>query len=166
MASIYDITGRALALCEMADDGELEEEVFKDTLEAIEGEYDDKIESYCKVIKNIEGDVEAVAAEIKRLQDKKKAMEGNVDRMKRVMYESMKALGRSDAGGTILKAKIQKNGGKLPLVMDEMDAEVLPEEFRRVKYEADGEAIRQALDAGRELNFAHYGERGESLRIK
>jgi hypothetical protein len=166
MASIYDITGRALELCEMANDGELEEEVFIDTLESIEGEFDDKVECYCKALKNIEGDIEAVDAEIKRLQAKKKAMENNVKRMKSVMYKSMKILGKTTAGGNILRASIQKNGGKLPLILADIKPELLPAEFRITEYRADGDAIREALDAGRELDFAKYGERGESLRIK
>ena len=83
MASLYDITGRALALLQMADDEDIEDEVFKDTLDGIEGEFDDKIETYCKVIKNIEADAKAVAEELKRLQTKKKHLENTVDRMKK-----------------------------------------------------------------------------------
>lgn len=166
MASLYDITGRALALLQMADDEDIEEEVFKDTLDGIEGEFDDKIETYCKVIKNIEADAKAVAEELKRLQTKKKHLENTVDRMKKTIYEAMKLTGKTSSGGTILKATIQKNGGVLPIVWDDPDAESLPEEFRITKYEANNEAIRKALDEGKELPFAHYGERGESLRIK
>ena len=166
MASLYDITGRALALLQMADDEDIEDEVFKDTLDGIEGEFDDKIETYCKVIKNIEADAKAVAEELKRLQAKKKHLENTVDRMKKTMYEAMKLTGKTSSGGTILKATIQKNGGALPLIMDDPIAEDYPEEFRLIEYKANNEAIRKALDDGQALPFAHYGERGESIRIK
>jgi hypothetical protein len=166
MATLYDITGRALALMQMADDEDIEPEVFKDTLDGIEGEFDDKIETYCKVIKNIEADAKAVAEELKRLQTKKKHLENTVSRMKQTIYEAMKLTGKTSSGGTILKASIQKNGGVLPLIMDEPVAEDLPEEYRIIEYKADNEAIRKALDEGKELPFAHYGERGESIRIK
>ena len=82
------------------------------------------------------------------------------------MYEAMKITGKTSSGGTILKATIQKNGGALPIVWDDPDAESLPEEFRLIEYKANNEAIRKALDDGQELPFAHYGERGESIRIK
>ena len=167
MASIYDITGRAVALNEMANDEEVELEVFRDTLEAIEGEFDDKIESYCKVIKNIEGEAAAIAEEVKRLNAKKKAIENNVDRMKKVMFDAMKLMNKESAGGAVLKAKIQKNGGKLPLMIAEgTKPESLPFEFQKITYEVDNDAVREALDNGQELDFAKYGERGESLRIK
>ena len=165
MASLYDITGRTVGLLELAEDEDIEFEVFQDTLEALEGEYDDKIENYCKAIKNIEADAKALKEEADRLNTKRKHLENAVDRMKQAMYESMKRIGITSAGG-ILKASIQKNGGKLPLIMDEVNAELLPEGFKKVEYKADGEAIRKALDEGIELSFAHYGARGESIRIK
>lgn len=163
MATLYDITGRALELMSMAEDEDIEEEVYRDTLEAIEGEFDDKIETYCKVIKNIEADAKAVGEEVKRLQGKKKTLENHVERMKRTVYEAMRAVGKTSAGGKILKADIRTNGGVRPLIVDES---LLPDEFKKVSYSADNDAIRKALDEGNELEFAHYGERGESLRIK
>ena len=163
MSSLYDITGRALALMEMADNGELEEEVLKDTWEGLEGEFDAKAEVYCKVIKNIDGDVKALDAEIKRLTEKKKALENNISRMKDTLYQSMKAIGKEKAGGQILKASIQKNGGVLPLIYKDED---VPADFQKVEMKTDTAKIREQLDKGVELSFAHYGERGESIRIK
>ena len=163
MASLYDITGRALALAEMADYGEVEEEVIRDTWEALEGEFDAKAEIYCKVIKNIDGDVKALDEEIKRLTEKKKAMENTITRMKDTLYQSMKAFGKEKAGGQILKASIQKNGGVLPLIYKDED---VPADFQKVEYKTDTAKIREQLDKGVTLTFAHYGERGESLRIK
>jgi hypothetical protein len=80
------------------------------------------------------------------------------------MMESMKQTGRTDAGG-LLMARIAKNGGVLPLIMS-ASPEELPQEFQKVTIEPNNEAIRKALDEGKELEFAQYGERGESLRIK
>lgn len=165
MASLYDITGRALMLMSIADDEDIEEDVLKDTLEGIEGEYDDKIEAYCKVVKNLESDMKAFADEIKRLQAKKKCIENNIERIKKTIFDSLKLMEKTTAGGKILKASIQKNGGKAPLVFDVKEDDV-PIEFQKVSVEPNNEAIRDALDSGIELSFVHYGERGESLRIK
>ena len=163
MATLYDITGRMVELLSIADDEDIEADVFKDTLEGLEGEYDDKIEAYCKAIKNMESDAKAFDEESKRLKAKKEKLEHNIDRMKKTVFESLKLMDKRSAGGKVLKASIQINGGRLPLVVEE---EKVPFEFQKVKTEPNNDAIRDALDAGVELDFAHYGERGESLRIK
>lgn len=166
MATLYDITGRAVELLELAEEEELDEEVLKDTLESIEGEFDVKIESYCKVCKNLDADIDAIKAEIERLETKLKYKKNNRDRIKAVMFSAMRVLGKNAAGGLVLNAKIKKNGGKAPLIVDEKEAKNLPFEFQKVTVEADTAAIRDALEHGRELSFAHIGERGEHLEIK
>lgn len=163
MSSLYDITGRALEFIDLIDSGDVDDDAIKDTWEALEGEFDAKAETYCKVIKNIDADVKALDAEIKRLTEKKKYLDNNITRMKDTLYQSMKAIGKEKAGGQILKASIQKNGGVLPLVYKDED---VPADFQKVVMSTDTAKIRETLDKGVELSFAHYGERGESLRIK
>ena len=58
--------------------------------------------------------------------------------------------------------KLQNNGGKLPLVLDD----VVPDEYYKVVYELDKDKMRKALDDGKQLKFAHYGERGKHVIIK
>lgn len=164
--NLYEVTGNILALqdlLEVATDEEIEE-ALKDTLELTQGEYEYKLEAYCKVIKNLESDVEKFKAEAKRLTDKAKVIKNNVDRLKKTMYDSMKATKTDKVKGQIFTIAIQKNGGKLPIVLD-VPVEDLPDQFVRVVESPDLEAIAEALDNG-ECAVAHYGERGDSLRIK
>jgi hypothetical protein len=76
----------------------------------------------------------------------------------------MKATNTPKIKGNILSVAIQKNGGKLPVVVD-VDTSELPDDLVKVTEAPDLDAIRKALDAG-ECEYAHYGVRGESLRIK
>jgi hypothetical protein len=62
--------------------------------------------------------------------------------------------------------QIQKNGGKAPLILDDMPAESLPKEYQIWDVKANKDAIRKDLEAGKELPYAHIGERGESIRLK
>jgi hypothetical protein len=59
--------------------------------------------------------------------------------------------------------KIVKNGGKLPLKIDGG----VPEHFlkKEIKESPDNDKIREALDNGEALTFAHYGDRGTHLKI-
>ena len=58
--------------------------------------------------------------------------------------------------------KIAKNGGKQPLVIDS----TVPDNFMKIKYEPDNDLIRQAIEEGKEVPFAHLEERGRHLNIK
>ena len=65
MATLYELTGQFLDIYNM----ELDEETKLDTLDSIDWQtdYEEKVENYIKVLKNIESDVEARKNEIKRL---------------------------------------------------------------------------------------------------
>ena len=164
MSSLYEVTGNILVLQELLENPMEDEDVLADTLEAVQGEYETKLEAYCKVIKNLEADMEAFKAEAKRLTDKRKVLENNVDRLKKAMFDSMKVTGTDKVKGSIFTVAIQKNGGKLPVIVD-VDTAYLPKELVKVVETPDLEAIGKMLEQGESM-LAHFGERGESLRIK
>ena len=83
MATLYELTGEYLELLEMAEDPETDPQAFTDTLESLDWEFEDKADGYAKIIAQMNADSAAIADEIKRLQARKKSMEGNVDRMKK-----------------------------------------------------------------------------------
>lgn len=166
MGTIYEVTGELLALIEIADEEDIDEQALADTLEGLEGEFDAKIESLCKVIKNLEGEQKAIKEESKRLAERAKRVENNIQRIKRTMLVCMNAVGKKTAGG-IIKASVSKNGSLRPLLIQEgFDPKDAPELLRKVEYSLDTAAIREALDGGKELGFAWYGERGEHITIK
>ena len=164
MSSLYEVTGNILTLQELLESPLEDEEILKGTLEAVQGEYELKLEAYCKVIKNLEADMDALKNEVKRLTDKRKTLEANVDRLKKAMFDSMKATGTEKVKGQLFTVAIQRNGGKLPIVVD-VPVDELPDTLVKVVESPDLEAIGKLLEQG-ESPLAHYGERGESLRIK
>lgn len=164
MSKLYELTTDLLTLQELLESPLDDEEILKDTLEAVQGEYELKLEAYCKVIKNLEADMDALKNEAKRLTDKRKTLEANVDRLKKAMFDSMKATGTEKVKGQLFTVAIQKNGGKLPVIVD-VPTEDLPDELVKIVESPDLEAIGKLLESGN-CKYAHYGERGESLRIK
>ena len=164
MSRLYEITGNILALQELLENPLDNEDILKDTLEAVQGEYEQKIESYCKVIKNIDADIQAIKTEVTRLNEKKKVLENNIDRLKKAMFDSMKATNTTNIKTGVFNVAIQRNGGKLPVIVD-VDTAYLPKELIKVVESPDLEAIAKLIDSGN-TQYAHYGERGESLRIK
>ena len=164
MSSLYEVTGNILALQELLESPIDDENILKDTLEAVQGEYNAKIEGYCKVIRNIETDIEAFKIEVKRLSEKAKMLENNRDRLKKAIFDSMKATNTPKIKAGVFNVAIQRNGGKLPVIVD-VETAYLPKELVKVVESPDLEAIAKLIDSGN-TQYAHYGERGESLRIK
>lgn len=163
---LYELTADLITLQELLEES-IDDQLLTDTLEAVQGEYDVKMESYAKVIKNLEADIDALKAEAKRLTDKRKVLENNIDRLKKAMFDSMKATGKTKAGGQLFTVAIQKNGGKVPVIMaDDADLSILPDQLVKVVESPDLEAIRELLEAGKVVEGFTLGERGESLRIK
>lgn len=164
MGNLYEITNDLVAFQEMCSDvdAELDDAVIKDTLEGLQGAYNDKVESWLRVIKNLSGELTAVKNEADRMAKRAKTIKNNIDRMKSALLTSMEMTGHEKAGNT-LKASIASNGGALPLIVDDVE---LPDEYRSVEVKPNNEAIRDALDHGKKLPFARYGERGVHLNIK
>lgn len=165
MSTLYELTEEFGQLLEMLEDPEIEEQVILDTLEGVEGELEIKAENYAKIIKELEGQAEILKSEADRITNKKKVIDKNIKRLKDHLQNAMITTGKKKFKTDLFSFNIQKNGGKAPVILDIEDTSELPDELVRIKEEADIEAIRKLLDAG-DCKYAHYGERGESLRIK
>ena len=165
MSSLYELKGDYLKLLEMLEDPEIEDQIVLDTLEGIDYELEIKAENYAKIIRELEGTVEVIKAEKKRLSDKQSKLEANVKRLKDNLQEAMTATGKTKFKTDLFSFSIQKNGGALPVIVD-VDTAELPDELVQITEKPDLKAIAKFLEEHPESKLAHYGERGESLRIK
>ena len=164
MGTLFDITGEFEALYAMASDEEslLDEQTFNDTLEALTGELEVKGAGYVAVINQL--DMEAkkakeLADEFKRKADVRIS---SIGRMKDALKVAMNRIGTDKIEAGDYTIKLQKNGGKQPMIVD---GEV-PNDYLKVIYEQDKDKIRKALEDGEELSFAHLEERGKHIVIK
>lgn len=123
MSTIYEITDDVLALMQMMEE-DPENEVIKDTLEALKGELDVKAESYCKVIAEFKAKEDALASAIDTLSQKKQSVTANIDRLKKALFESMKATGKEKIKGDLFYLYIKNNAESL----DQLP-EKLPEKY-------------------------------------
>lgn len=167
MSRLYEIVGDLLTLQEMLEDNLEDDQCLLDTLEGVQGECETKLESYCKVIKNLEADIDALKVEVDRLTGKRKILENNIDRLKKAMFDSMKATGITKVKGQLFNLSIQKNGGKVPVIIAEgTTTDHLPDNLVIVTEKPNLEAIRELLEADKVVEGFTLGQRGESLRIR
>lgn len=165
MSTLYELTAEYMALVDMADDPDVDEQVWQDTMEGIEGEIEIKADGYAKVIREIESQSVGLKAEIDRLSARKKAIDNSVVRIKKALEEAMKATGKVKFKTDLFSFNIQKNPASLKLAED-IDINALPAEY--VKFadpEVDKAKVKEALKNGVEFSWAHL-EQSEGLRIK
>lgn len=160
MATLYEITGAYREVYNMDD---VDEDVWFDTLEAIEGELEVKADAYAKIIKEYEAEGAKFKAEAQRLIERQRVYDNRVKRMKARLFQSMTETGIKEIPNELFKIKIQANGGVAPLIIKE--GVEIPEEYQKVTIEADNDKIREALKTT-VLDFAELGARGSHLVIK
>jgi uncharacterized small protein (DUF1192 family) len=165
MASIYEITDDFLRIQDMMEDPELDPQTLADTFEAIDGELELKAESYAKVMKNLEGDIAAIKAEIDRLTAKKRAIENNIKNMKATLQNVMEVTGKTKFKTDLFSFGIQKNAPSV--VIDVEDVRDIPEDYLKFKEpEVDKTAIKAAINDGVDLTGIAHLEQKFSLRIR
>lgn len=163
MSKLYELKENYKQIASMLYEEEIDEQCILDTLESIEGEIDEKADNYAVIIKELLGDAEICKQEKLRLEARQKSFENRAKLLKDKLQEVMIETGKTKFKTAKFSFGIQKNGGLAPLWVDE-DYSNIPQKY--LKVEPDNTKIRQALDTGENIMFAHYEERGESLRIK
>ena len=164
--NLYELTGDILKLQNILESGEVvDQEFLADVLADTTADYDEKIESYAKVIKNLTANIDALKAETERLTARRKTLETNIASLKARMFESMKLTGKTKIKGDLFTVSIQQNGGKPPVIVD-VKTEDLPDELVKIEEKPDLDAIAAYIEKNPDNKLAHFGVRGESLRIR
>lgn len=160
--NLYELTAVYQRLQDQIEAGE----DYEGILAVIGDEIEAKADGYARVIRNMEAQVEGFKTEEKRIAEKRRRLEAAVEKLKQNLFESMKATGKEKFKTDLFTFAIQKNGGKIPVIIDVKDTSELPDDLVKITESPDLEAIRKYIEQTGDLTYAHFGERGESLRIK
>lgn len=160
--NIYELTGNYEHLLNMLYDEDVDEKALLDTLESIEGDIEDKADGYAKIIKELEAQSKARKEEAKRLTESAQTLDNRIKMLKSNLFNCMKITGKTKFTTNLFSFNIVKNGGKQPLTIDGD----VPKEYTKTVIENDTSKIRQALENGENLPFAHLEPRGERLSIR
>lgn len=168
METMYDITERYKSVLEMIEMDETDE-VLKDTLDAIDGEFEEKSDNIVALIKSLElkkggisGQREVFEKEVKTLKDKETSIDNTIANLKKYLCDSMIAVGKPKFKTQRFSYWIQKNTPAV--VIDKPES--IPEDFyRKPEPEVNKQAIKEALLKGEALDFAHL-EATEGVRFR
>lgn len=159
MATLYEMTAMARELYELLQEDEIPKEAFLDTLEGIGA--DEKIESYCKIIRQLEADRDAFKLEKQRFTDKQLHTEKNIERMKKSLLNFLNASGQKKISAGLFT--VSKSTSQAVNITDES---LIPKEFLKPQPpKIDKIAIKNAIKGGVDVIGAEVVI-NENVRIK
>ena len=171
MSSLYGIT-QNLSYLDHAITQAIEDDTPYDDISAMlaehlstEADFQQKVEAYCSYIADLQALADARAAEAKRIAALAQATASKAQTLKDALKHSLTVLSRNKVETDRFSVRVQRAGGKVPLILDET---AVPGEWTtsKVVVSPDKEKIRAALEAGECLEFASLGERGNVLIIR
>jgi len=173
--TLWEMTEQERQLYALYADGEIDEQTYRDNLEAVDfdGNFDKKIESYCKVIANKQAHIGELAAktvilraEIDRINERKKGIEGEIKRMRGDMLNAMKTVEKDKVKTALFTVSIRHDTG--------VDYTDIPKLLQHTEYlkpyqpkesDLNKKAIKDALLQGLTVDGAELAS-GETLVIK
>lgn len=157
MATLYELTGVYQQIYDM----DMDDETKLDTLESIDWteDYENKVENYIKVMKNLDADIEARKNEIDRLKKLNDVDKSKKERMKTDLATSMELTGHEKVDTTLFKVSFRKSEAV------EVDDLLLPEAYKVATWKADKKRLKEDLKNGLEILGAELVER-KNLNIR
>lgn len=165
MSTLYELTGEYITLMDMLDDPEVDPITLMDTLDAVEGELDEKAENYGRIIRNLEAEAKALKEEADRLSRRKRTIDNNIDSLKKRLQMAMELTNRPKIDTPLFKFYIQKNAPSVVLDVEDL-TELPPEWLTYQEPKVNKAAIKDALKAGLDLEGIAHLEQSQSLRIR
>lgn len=92
---LYEIGEEYRSFLAAVEAGDIPEDAIADTIEALDGAFEDKADNTACVIKELLSEAEAIKAEADTLNERAKAKKGHADRLQRYLFGQMKALGKT-----------------------------------------------------------------------
>lgn len=136
MSNLYELMGDYAELSAAADGEHEDEDALLgalDRLDAAKGTLRDKVDAVCKVLSNLNSEIEGYKDEEERLSKHRKTLENNKERLRGWVRQSMDVLDVREIKTDVHKVRIQ-SGPEQVVVVDE---DRIPPEFWRIKREPD-----------------------------
>jgi hypothetical protein len=165
MVALYQLTHQLRELERLADEGEVPEEVLRDTLEGLTGEIQVKAENVAAYLRNVESSAEAIDDAIKQMQARKSRLESHANYLRRYLHTNMEASGITKISCPWFTVAIKQNPPRI--IVDDpalIPADLMVHPPAPAPY-PDKAAIKERLKDGQDVAGVHI-ERGTRLEIK
>lgn len=165
---LYDVAKNFVELqtrLEAAED-EDSKEIIATTLESVEFDLEEKAEGILKIVKNYEGDIDAIDNEIKRLRSLKENKQNHIENLKKYLLENLVSIGKTKVETPLFKVFVKKTPPSVQIV----DEHNVPTSYMKITYSVDKTELKKALlneETAAELNELGISlVQSDSLMIK
>ena len=168
MNTLYELTGQYAELLSAIESDEVPEEAISDTLEALGGELDEKIDSVACIIKQLDSEAIAIKAEKAKLADRQSVKEHQRDRLKDYIRQAMQLAGKKKVETSRNFVSVGKAQPKA--VITNLDALKSrndiwkPYDYRETN--VDKTSLKTLLQAGEQIPGASLQDGAPRLTIK
>ena len=157
---LYELTGALADLSSM----DLDDEAVQNSLEAIQGDFNDKAVAIIKLTENMTADTTAIDAEIDRLKARKQAIENRKKGLREYLLHNMQACKIDRIDCPLFTATLRKGVESVEIE----DQSKLPDEFVTVEVvtKPDKNLIKAKLKAGEDIPGASLKRGATTIVIK
>lgn len=164
MSHLYEISEQLRQLESIDAEDESAAIAIADTMQAIQGEFDEKAKAVASVILNMDSDADAIDAEIARLTARKKAIANRQEGIRNYLRDNMESCGITKISHPLFTITLAQ--GREVVVID--NPALIPDDLMYVKTELRPEKaeIMKRIKEGAEVPGAHIERSRPSVRIK
>ena len=130
-------------------------------LENIDDEIETKADNIAKVLRDFEGDIEALKSEEERLAKKREVIENRQKQLKEYLQNAMLVLDKRKFKTDLFSFNIQCNAPSLKI----LDESKIPEDYYKIERNLNKNALKEAVKNGLFEDAAELVQT-ESLRIR
>lgn len=163
---LFELTSQYKELQALEDSDDLPEEVIRDTLEAISGEFKDKVVAVSKFILSLEATSGSIAEAAKAMESRAFRLQKRADSIRAYLLFSLQAV---NFEGKISTPEIVISRRNNPVAVQVADESAVPHNYWRQPdppaTQLDKKAIKAALQSGVEIPGC-YLESGERVDIR
>jgi len=165
---LYELTDQWQALldaisdADLTEDGEVDPEIVA-SLDAVGGEFTEKVDNICALVRTLDATLAGVKSEQKRLAAYNKALDSHMEWLKGYLLVNMTATGQLKVEGPRFRATVSS----CPPSVNVIDEDLLPEAFLVAQApKVDKKALLVALKAEQEVPGAVLVSDRKTVRIR
>lgn len=167
--TLYELMTDYKNFLSAVESGDIPEEAIVDTLEAIEGDIDEKIDNIACVLKVLQAEEKAIKEEVASLEARLKAKANAKERTKTYLSDMLLALGKTEFESPRNKITFRKTPGKVVFADEkafiEWASQYADSLLNYGKPTVNRTAVKVAIEGGMEINGAEIVV-GQSMQLK